>query len=317
MGNTYLVPISFFFKNFAKFFLGKPLIKGSSMPLVIFAGFPCSGKTTWANELRKGLEKRIDLAKQNLESGHNYTISYHSDQTLGIGRDTYEDSNKEKLARGSQISFVKRDISKTNIVILDSMAYIKGFRYQLYCESKGMATPHCVIQVTAPIEQCLEWNEKLPPEDQWSPVLMKQLLMRYEEPNSNTRWDSPLFEVLSGHADEKLPIDDIWNALVLKNAPTPNAATTIQSTSNNSFLQELDRKTHEVVTQILQQQQLTNGAVVVNEFVVEIPMGTVSTAQLQRIRRSFISLNRMRTIEADRIIPLFVEYINRSLNNDD
>lgn len=287
------------------------------MPLVIFAGFPCSGKTTWAIELRKELEKRINSSKQTLGPGHNYTITYHSDQTLGISHDTYEDSNKEKLARGSQISAVKRDISKNNIVILDSMAYIKGFRYQLYCESKGMATPHCVIQVTAPIEQCLEWNEKKTKGDQWDPGLMKQLLMRYEEPNSNTRWDSPLFEVLSGHPEEKLPIDDIWNALVLKNAPTPNAATTIQATSNNSFLQELDRKTHEVVSQILQQQQLTNGAVAVNEYVVEIPTGTVSTAQLQRIRRSFISLNRMRTIEVDRIVPLFVEYINRTLNNDE
>ncbi|KAI5967691.1 KTI12 [Candida margitis] len=287
------------------------------MPLVIFAGFPSSGKTTWATELRNVLEERINAAKQSSEPGYNYTITYHSDQTLGIGHDTYEDSNQEKLARGSQISAVKRDISKNNIVILDSMAYIKGFRYQLYCESKGMATPHCVIQVTAPIEQCLEWNAKLSQEDQWKPELMKQLSMRYEEPNRNTRWDSPLFEVLSGEPDEKLPIDDIWNALVLKNAPTPNAATTIQSTSNNSFLQELDRKTHEVVSQILQQQQLTNGAVAVNEYVVEIPTGTVSTAQLQRIRRSFISLNRMRTIEVDRIVPLFVEYINRSLNNDD
>ncbi|KAG5420996.1 KTI12 [Candida metapsilosis] len=287
------------------------------MPLVIFAGFPCSGKTTWATELRNELQKKIDLAKESSEPGYNYSITYHSDETLGISHDTYEDSNKEKLARGSQISAVKRDISKTTIVILDSMAYIKGFRYQLYCESKGMATPHCVIQVTAPIEQCLEWNEKLPKDKQWDPVLMKQLSMRYEEPNSNTRWDSPLFEVLSGHPDEKLPIDDIWSALVLKNAPTPNAATTIQSTSNNSFLQELDRKTHEVVSQVLQQQQLTNGAVAINEYVVEIPTGTVSTAQLQRIRRTFISLNRMRTIEVDRIVPMFVEYINRTLNNDD
>ncbi|KAI5948846.1 KTI12 [Candida theae] len=287
------------------------------MPLVIFTGLPCSGKSAWANDLKDELEKRISSAKKTREPGHNYSIAYHSDETLGIEHDTYEDSNKEKLARGSQISAVKRDISKTTIVILDSMAYIKGFRYQLYCESKGMATPHCVIQVTAPIEQCLEWNQQLPKEKQWNLDLMKQLSMRYEEPNSNTRWDSPLFEVLSGHPEEKLPIDDIWNALVLKNAPTPNAATTIQATSNNSFLQELDRKTHDVVSQVIQQQQLASGAVVINDYTIEIPMGTVSTAQLQRIRRSFISLNRMRTIEIDRIVPLFVEYINRTLNNDE
>jgi protein KTI12 len=142
--------------------------------------------------------------------------------------------------------------------------------------------------------------------------------MRYEEPNSDTKWDSPLFSALSQDPEETLPMDDIWNALVLKKAAPPNTATLVKPTSGNTFLQELDKKTQQVVSQILQQQQITSGDVVIeNGLVVSIPTGTVSTAQLQRIRRSYISLNRMRSIEIDRIVPLFVEYLNRSLNNDD
>ncbi|KAI5963602.1 KTI12 [Candida pseudojiufengensis] len=288
------------------------------MPLIILSGYPSSGKTKWAKALIEQLEKKICLAKEdsNHLPGHNYKVIYHSDETLGISHDTYKDSNKEKLARGSQISAVKRDISKTNIVILDSMAYIKGFRYQLYCESKGMATPHCVVHVIAPIEQCLEWNSSRDSSEQWEPTLIKQLEMRYEEPNSDTRWDSPLFQIISNDQQEMIPIEDIWNALVLKKAPTPNAATTLQSTSDNTFLQELDRKTHEIISKILQQQQITSGDVQIDDYTIEIPMGVVSTAQLQRIRRSFINLNRMRTIDKDRIIPLFIDYLNGSLNND-
>lgn len=287
------------------------------MPLVIFTGFPSSGKTKWAKSLQSELEKRIANAKENSEPGHNYNVIYHSDETLGIDHDIYHDSNKEKLARGSQISIIKRNISRNNIVILDALSYIKGFRYQLYCEAKGNVTPHCVIHVIAPIEECIKWNEEKK-ENKWDPVLMKQLEMRYEEPNADTKWDSPLFSILSQDPNEKLPMDDIWNALVLKKAAPPNAATLVKPTSGNSFLQELDKKTQEVVSQILQQQQITSGDVVIQDgLVVSIPTGTVSTAQLQRIRRSYIGLNRMRSIEIDRIIPLFVEYLNRSLNNDD
>ncbi|CAK9436266.1 uncharacterized protein LODBEIA_P08240 [Lodderomyces beijingensis] len=287
------------------------------MPLVIFTGYPCSGKTKWAKRLQKDLEQRIAGAKENSSAGHNYRVIYHSDETFSIPHEVYEDSNKEKHARGTQISAVKRDLTKNTIVLLDSMAYIKGFRYQLYCEAKGMATPHCIIHVAAPIEECHKWNDARPEESRWNSKLIDQLQMRYEEPNSDTKWDSPLFEIVSHVDEETLPADEIWNALVLKKAPTPNAATTIQATSSNSFLQELDKRTHEVITTVLQQQQLTVGRVQIGDYIITIPTGTVSTAQMQRIRRSFINLNRMRTIEKDRIVPLFVAYLDRSLNNED
>ena len=75
--------------------------------------------------------------------------------------------------------------------------------------------------------------------------------------------------------------------LWFEKAAPPNAATLVKPTSGNSFLQELDKKTQEVVSKILQQQQITPGDVVIDKnLVVAIPTGTASTAQLQRIRRS-------------------------------
>ena len=58
-----------------------------------------------------------------------------------------------------------------------------------------------------------QWNDTKELGTKWDPVLMKQLQMRYEEPNSDTRWDS-LFTILSEDPQEKIPIEDIWNALV-------------------------------------------------------------------------------------------------------
>lgn len=293
------------------------------MPLIVFTGYPSSGKTTVAQNLILKLQEKIDLAKKSNAPGYNYSITFHSDETLGISHEAYNNSNSEKAARGSQMSAVKRDILRSRFVILDSLAYIKGFRYQLFCEAKGVQTPHCVIYVINPIERCLEWDsQKKKDSAKWNETNIRQLAMRYEEPNGDTRWDSPLFTIAPDFGNDELPIEEIWESLVLKRPPPPNAATVLKPVSGINFVQELDKHTQEVLSKIIRHQQLAaeGGEVPIDlkqNLFVQMPPHNVSTAQLQRIRRTYISLNRMRVVDTDRIVPLFVDYINASLNNDD
>lgn len=288
------------------------------MPLITFTGLPCSGKTKWAKELISQLEKRIQTAQESSAPGHNYKIVYHSDETLGVSHDSYKESVTEKSARGAQMSAVKRDLSRTSFVILDSLSYIKGFRYQLFCEAKGVVTPHCVIHVVSSLDKCLERNETS--ENKWDPEVIKQLQMRYEEPKDDTRWDSPLFVLVNDYENETLPVEEIWNALVLKRAPPPNAATLVKPTSSNDYLQQLDKVTLDVISKCLQQQQLAGAGGQVrisDDLSIDLPIKIVSTPQFQRIRRTFISLNRMRHIDTDRILPMFVDYVNSTFENED
>lgn len=286
------------------------------MPLITFTGLPCSGKSKWAKELVSELEKRIEAAKESNAPGHNYNIVYHSDESIGVNPESYKESATEKSARGAQMSAVKRDLSRSTFVILNSLSYIKGFRYQLFCEAKGVVTPHCVIHVVSSLDKCLERNKESG--NKWSPELIEQLQMRYEEPREDARWDSPLFTLVTDYENETLPVDEIWDALVLKRPPPPNAATLVKPTSSNDFLQQLDTLTRNVITKILQHQQLSLGGQVVisKDLLIDLPVNKVSIAQLQRIRRTFISLNRMRQIEPDRITPLFVDYVNSSFDNE-
>lgn len=51
---------------------------------------------------------------------------------------------------------------------------------------------------------------------------LEELMMRLEEPNSNQRWDSPLFVI---HPEDELPYDQISDALFNRKPPPPNMAT--------------------------------------------------------------------------------------------
>lgn len=56
----------------------------------------------------------------------------------------------------------------------------------------------------------------------YSREIFDALTLRYEEPISNNRWDSPLFTAI---ADMELNKDDIFAALFEKKPPPPNQST--------------------------------------------------------------------------------------------
>ena len=70
------------------------------------------------------------------------------------------DATKEKLTRGAIKAAVERSVTKEVTVIVDSLNYIKGYRYELYCLARAATTPHLVIYCETPKESILEWNQK-------------------------------------------------------------------------------------------------------------------------------------------------------------
>ena len=77
-----------------------------------------------------------------------------NDQSLGVSREAYAAAGPEKDARAAHASAIKRALGRRVVVIADGLHYIKGFRYQLYCEAKAVRTPSCVVSATRPREGC-------------------------------------------------------------------------------------------------------------------------------------------------------------------
>ncbi|KAA1088295.1 hypothetical protein PGT21_001538 [Puccinia graminis f. sp. tritici] len=159
------------------------------MALVVVSGFPCSGKTTRAHQIKEMLESKINEAGGDLATRNVIVIN---DELLGVSRSAYDESKTEKVARASLLSSTIRKLSKDHIVICDGMNYIKGFRYQLYCAAREAGVRTCTIHVANLQANCLAYNAKLPPESCYKEETIQNLFTRYEEPNSSVRWDSPL-----------------------------------------------------------------------------------------------------------------------------
>ena len=55
------------------------------------------------------------------------------------------------------------------------------------------------------------------------------------------------------------------------------------------------------------------GQLAVPEGIIELPANPVSLPQLQRVRRQFLSLNRLHSLPKARIRSSFIEYLNDNL----
>ncbi|PUU72619.1 chromatin associated protein KTI12 [Tuber borchii] len=289
------------------------------MPLIIITGYPSSGKTTRATQLHTYLQAKLDSPNTPPQQ-KNLKLHLISPHTLQIPRTSYSTAASEKTARATEYSAVKRALSKDDVVIADGLNYIKGYRYQLFCEAKALLTPSCVVHVGAPAEKCREWNAARTEEaERWDGETLENLMFRYEEPNGMARWDSPLFTVpwVDSEGECVATWEGVWEAVCAGGVKVKaNQATVLKPAAESDYLYELDKTTQEVVSLVLEHQRNSGGGgggelpVPECERALELPGQDLTVAQLQRIRRQFIALNRQHPIGKRRIRELFVEHFN-------
>uniref|UniRef100_A0A1I7ZMB1 Protein KTI12 homolog n=1 Tax=Steinernema glaseri TaxID=37863 RepID=A0A1I7ZMB1_9BILA len=238
------------------------------MPFLLVTGGPASGKTTI-------VERIVEHFKANGYKG-KITIVKDSD-FLHFSRSNYNDSHKEREHRNFLRSTVQKELTKDSLVICDSLNYIKGFRYELFCIGKLVQTTYAVVHCDAAEATCSWLNEQKPEEERYSEPKIGELLMRYERPEGKNRWDSPLYVVKVGRRETTaavdpedmnvdfdypsprfvdVPLDDIYSWLVEGKALSANLSTQSAPLAKTNFLHDLDRVTQEIVAAIMEQQRM-------------------------------------------------------------
>ncbi|XP_069078451.1 protein KTI12 homolog [Pleurodeles waltl] len=275
------------------------------MPLVVLCGFPCSGKS-----------RRVLELQERISQAGSRKVLVVGDESLGVDKNAvYADSRKEKDVRGALRAEVERKLNKEDVVILDSLNYIKGYRYELYCLIKHTQTPHCLIHCLTAPEVSSAWNNTREPENQYSQEIFDALVQRFEAPDSRNRWDSPLFTV---QKDDTLPFEEICDAIFHRKAPPPNQSTQTQPLSSTNFLHELDKTTRDVVTELLNAQKTSvpGDLITVPGANEKIELTRIlSMAELHKARRQFISYTKMHPNEnISQLANMFVQYLNKSIH---
>lgn len=296
------------------------------MALIIVSGLASSGRSNRSALIKEDLERRIKdggAAPSSSSAQLPNRVVIVSDRDVHVARSAYSSQRTEKPARASYLSAVTRALGKDTIVIADGGAglNIKGFRYQLWCAAREVSVRCVSVHVHAPPQVCRFWNEKRRQEQgeeaSYDDETLDSLLMRFEEPNAMTRWDSPLIIVPTvvapeaptpvsqeGIIVEPIPFDDIWDAATKGSAnKAPDVVAPTRSTTAN-YLSILESSTQNVVSSILQHQS-SFGLQPGTEVPINHPSLTgpspltftppadkpVTMASLQRIRRQFVRMH--------------------------
>ncbi|XP_074077552.1 protein KTI12 homolog [Macrotis lagotis] len=311
------------------------------MPLLVLCGLPDSGRSRRADELRGALEAE----------GRPVTVVRDAD-VLGAGGpaalgEAYSDPAREKALRAALRASVERGLGRRAVVLLDSLNYIKGFRYELYCLARAARTPLCLLYCLKPRPPGPDEPEPEPPagtpegspssEDPeergaprapaaeppepgpdlgFPPDLLDALAQRFEAPDSRNRWDRPLFTVVG--LEEPLPLAQIRAALFESQVPAPHQATQAQPLASTNFLHQLDQVTSQVLAALMEAQKTAvPGDLLTLPGTKEKLLFTrpLTLAELSRLRRQFIFYTKMHPNKENlpQLANMFLQYLGQSL----
>jgi protein KTI12 len=299
------------------------------MALVVICGQPCSGKSTAALLLAEALK----------ESESKQTVRIIDETSLHLDRNqSYANMTAEKNLRGVLRSEVDRSVSKDNIIIVDSLNSIKGYRYELWCLARAAGIRYCVLYCDVEETHSRKWNEERREKGEaaYDDVIFEDLVRRFEKPDRRNRWDSPLFELWphkDGIEKSSAAVLDAVSHLTKKvDSKTqdvkilhPTIATQNVRFSEANSLYELDRATQEVINAIVEAQSQAlggplNGVSLGQEFPTINISRSVGLPELRRLRRTFIKLAGQTSLsgrpppsDADSAKRMFVDYLNREL----
>ncbi|KAJ3516712.1 hypothetical protein NMY22_g14140 [Coprinellus aureogranulatus] len=190
---------------------------------------------------------------------------------------------------------MQRQMATDKILIVDSLNYIKGFRYQMYCAAREMKLRVCTVFVVASPEICREWNSARDDGQSYAAETFDNLLMRYEEPSSMVRWDSPLFTIFWTDAD--IPGDAIWDALTKGVVKPPNAASLSVTKAPTDALHTLEQTTANIVSSIFSESSGAGGRTIISlsegvKVDATLPPRNITLAELQRLKRQFVTIHK-------------------------
>nr|CAD1818163.1 unnamed protein product [Ananas comosus var. bracteatus] len=222
------------------------------MALVVICGQPCSGKSTAAALLAEAIRATDPKPTVRIIDESSFHLSRNQ---------SYADMVAEKNLRGVLRSEVDRSVSKDNIIIVDSLNSIKGYRYELWCLARAAGIRYCVLFCDTEESYCREWNNKRGEmgESTYDTKIFEDLVRRLRDQIEGTvgirhslneiNQSSPVIAEAVSYLTKKVDTKT-RDVRILQ----PTIATQNARTAEANSLYEMDRATQEVINAIVEAQ---------------------------------------------------------------
>ncbi|KAL0239194.1 hypothetical protein PCE1_004885 [Barthelona sp. PCE] len=263
------------------------------MPFITVCGYPRSGKTTVATQIKEFFEER----------GHN--VSLINAESLNV--DSFDLTNEFSL------NFALRSAAETQMVngesfcIVDSNNFIKGFRYELFCVARAVSSTFCTVFCDSEYK---DEPESFPEDeaDRYELSYLVDVCKRVERPRSYHKWDSPLFK------SDELSMSVLKKTLFGKKANRLTAVKAVKLSKHMpiDYLSLLTNITFDIIAGI--EYQIKNVFDLdLTELEVYNRLDEIVIDDLYDSRRVFVEIMCQTQIEIstdlDEIARLFYEYI--------
>lgn len=301
-----------------------------TMLVVVLCGFPASGKTTVAEELAAGFTSR-GLVVDKVNDGAVMSVlqapnkeAYSSQRPRS---ELYANATAEKSTRAQLLAATERSIAPNTAVLIDSLNYIKGFRYELYCVAKSYGAKYMLVYCEANEQACLQRDSSR--QDCYGPDLVRALIRRFEAPEPCNRWDSPLFRVrcdstISDRPGSRVGKEELEKIVAagMDDTATLKAtmATKLQRVVGADILNELDRATRDAEAALIA--ALHAGAGAGDRLAVPGASRPIvlprrcKIAELRGMRRAHVNLARLhppQDTSKHTLVDAYIDYVTAQL----
>lgn len=311
------------------------------MLLVILCGFPASGKSLIAAELGQCYSQK-GLAVKVISDGEVHSVA--SEESRGASAppqsraSMYANSTSEKATRARLKAATERALAPNTVVIVDSLNYIKGFRYELFCIAKTATARMLVVHADTDPDMCKRQDALRA--DAYGKDVVTALVQRFEPPDSRNRWDRPLHVVqLHGpvrngdfpvpaaepaQVDWKEALAKVVETSLTRSAPLKKSfATKIQQAAGADVLSVLDRATRNAESALVAEIQNGAGA----GDILDVPGASkrlrlsrrCTVSELRGMRRAHVNLARLcppKHVSERDLIDAYLDYVSAQLKGE-
>lgn len=287
------------------------------MALVVMCGLPASGKTTFARLLEQSLlhdARTVVIVTDGGNALDDTAVTSAPARSV-----MYATSAAEKKTRAELRTRTLRALQPDRVVVCDSLNYIKGFRYELYCAAREAGAAYCVVWTTSTVDECIRRDTTRV--EGYGEKLVKELSMRFEAPRGQNRWDSPLHEVDAFSEDANTQAERVVASVRPGSKQlVPTVATRRKAKPGSDAFGTIDRLTRAGEAAVLADIRSGAGAgahVVVPGASKRVFLAReVKASELRSFRRAHLNLVRMHPpndMREEGVMDGYVDFVNAQL----